>query len=44
MTAIVILSMALTPLVVLLLDRFLPEAEQSRCDGIEEPPASPAAC
>jgi glutathione-regulated potassium-efflux system protein KefB len=37
MAAIVILSMALTPLVVLLLDRSLPRAAPSM-DGIEEPP------
>ncbi len=35
MTAIVILSMVLTPLVVLLLNRFMPPAEVS-CDGVEE--------
>jgi glutathione-regulated potassium-efflux system protein KefB len=35
MTAIVILSMVLTPLVVLLLNRFMPPAEVSR-DGVEE--------
>lgn len=35
MTAIVILSMALTPLVVLLLNRFTPQAEPSR-DGVED--------
>ena len=37
MAAIVILSMALTPLVVLLLDRWLPAVAPSM-DGIEEPP------
>jgi len=37
MSAIVILSMALTPLVVLLLDRFLPQPAVSM-HGIEEPP------
>ncbi len=37
MSAIVILSMALTPIVVLLLDRFLPRPAVSM-DGIEEPP------
>jgi glutathione-regulated potassium-efflux system protein KefB len=37
MSAIVILSMALTPLVVLLLDRFLPKPAVSM-HGIEEPP------
>ena len=37
MAAIVILSMALTPIIVLLMDRFLPRPEVS-LDGIEEPP------
>jgi glutathione-regulated potassium-efflux system protein KefB len=37
MSAIVILSMALTPIVVLLMDRFLPKPAPSM-DGIEEPP------
>jgi glutathione-regulated potassium-efflux system protein KefB len=37
MSAIVILSMALTPIVVLLLGRFLPKPAAS-LDGIEEPP------
>jgi CPA2 family monovalent cation:H+ antiporter-2/glutathione-regulated potassium-efflux system protein KefB len=37
MSAIVILSMALTPIVMLLLDRFLP-APQPSMQGIEEPP------
>jgi glutathione-regulated potassium-efflux system protein KefB len=37
MSAIVILSMALTPIVMLLLDRFLP-APQPSMHGIEEPP------
>jgi len=37
MAAIVILSMALTPVVVLLLDRFLPKPAVSM-DGIDEPP------
>jgi glutathione-regulated potassium-efflux system protein KefB len=37
MSAIVILSMALTPIVVLLLGRFLPRPAES-LDGIEEPP------
>ena len=37
MSAIVILSMALTPIVMLLLDRTLP-APQPSMDGIEEPP------
>jgi glutathione-regulated potassium-efflux system protein KefB len=37
MAAIVILSMALTPVVMLLLDRFLPKPPASM-DGVEEPP------
>lgn len=37
LAAIVILSMALTPVIVLLMDRFLPQPEVS-LDGIEEPP------
>jgi len=43
MSAIVILSMALTPIVVLLLDRFLPRPAVSM-QGIESRRASPVAC
>jgi glutathione-regulated potassium-efflux system protein KefB len=42
MTAIVILSMALTPLVVLMLNRFAPKPEQS-LDGVEKARGEPGA-